>query len=50
MEVFLRILSDRGTEFCGRPERHDYQLYLAINGNSFPRLGAPRGAETPYDA
>lgn len=27
----LRILTDRGTEFCGRPERHDYQLYLAIN-------------------
>ncbi len=27
----LRILSDRGTEFCGRPERHDYQLYLAVN-------------------
>jgi transposase InsO family protein len=27
----LRILTDRGTEYCGRPERHDYQLYLAIN-------------------
>ncbi len=27
----LRILSDRGTEFCGRVEHHDYQLYLAIN-------------------
>ncbi len=27
----LRILTDRGTEFCGRPERHDYQLYLAVN-------------------
>jgi transposase InsO family protein len=27
----LRILTDRGTEFCGRPEQHDYQLYLAIN-------------------
>ena len=27
----LRILTDRGTEFCGRPERHDYQLFLAIN-------------------
>lgn len=27
----LRILTDRGTEFCGRIEHHDYQLYLAIN-------------------
>ena len=27
----LRMLTDRGTEFCGRPERHDYQLYLALN-------------------
>jgi len=27
----LRILTDRGTEYCGRPERHDYQLYLAVN-------------------
>ena len=27
----LRILTDRGTGYCGRPEVHDYQLYLAIN-------------------
>lgn len=27
----LRILTDRGTEYCGKAERHDYQLYLAIN-------------------
>ena len=27
----IRILTDRGTEFCGRPERHDFQLYLALN-------------------
>ncbi len=27
----LRLLTDRGTEFCGRPERHDYQLFLAVN-------------------
>lgn len=27
----LRILTDRGTEYCGRPEHHDYQLYLALN-------------------
>jgi transposase InsO family protein len=27
----LRILTDRGTEFCGRADTHDYQLYLALN-------------------
>lgn len=25
-----RILTDRGTEYCGNPERHEYELYLAI--------------------
>ncbi len=25
----LRILTDRGTEYCGRIDQHDYQLYLA---------------------
>jgi transposase InsO family protein len=27
----LRILTDRGTEFCGRHDEHPYQLYLAVN-------------------
>lgn len=27
----LRMLTDRGTEYCGKVEQHDYQLYLAIN-------------------
>lgn len=27
----LRILTDRGTEYCGKVEQHDYELYLAIN-------------------
>ena len=26
----LRVLTDRGTEYCGRPENHEYELYLAI--------------------
>ncbi|HEY8354774.1 MAG TPA: IS481 family transposase [Methylophilaceae bacterium] len=26
----LRILTDRGSEYCGNPERHEYQLYLAL--------------------
>ena len=29
--LVLRILTDRGTEYCGRADRHDYQLFLAIN-------------------
>lgn len=28
----LRMLTDRGTEYCGKAETHDYQLYLAVNG------------------
>lgn len=27
----LRILTDIDTEYCGKVEHHDYQLYLAIN-------------------
>ena len=27
----IRILTGRGTEYCGKPETHDYQLYLTIN-------------------
>ena len=26
----LRILTDRGTEYCGKREHHEYQLYLAV--------------------
>ena len=26
----LRIMTDRGTEYCGNVERHEYQLYLAL--------------------
>jgi transposase InsO family protein len=26
----LRLLTDRGTEYCGNPERHAYELYLAV--------------------
>ena len=25
-----RVLTDRGTEYCGDPERHEYELYLAV--------------------
>ena len=26
----LRLLTDRGTEYCGAREHHEYQLYLAL--------------------
>jgi len=28
-----RVLTDRGTEYCGAPERHEYELYLAVVEN-----------------
>ncbi|SCY62387.1 hypothetical protein SAMN05216420_11085 [Nitrosospira sp. Nl5] len=32
----IRLLTDRGTECCGKLETHDYQLYLALNVLSTP--------------
>jgi len=26
----LRVLTDRSSEFCGNPERHEYELNLAV--------------------
>ena len=28
--ALTRVLTDRGTEYCGTPERHEYELYLAV--------------------
>jgi transposase InsO family protein len=28
----LRVLTDRGTEFCGSLDKHPYELYLQLNG------------------
>lgn len=36
----LRMLTDRGSEFCGRADRHDYELYLAINDIDHSRTKA----------
>jgi len=30
-QCLLRILTDRGTEYCGNLETHSYQLFLAVN-------------------
>ena len=36
----LRILTDRGTEYCGAREHHEYQLYLAIEDIDHSRTKA----------
>jgi len=45
------VLTDRGTEYCGNPEHHEYELYLALedidNTNKLSRLELrPRTAFT----
>lgn len=36
----LRILTDRGTEYCGRLDSHEYQLFLAISDIDHTRTKA----------
>ena len=36
----LRILTDRGTEYCGNREHHEYQLYLAVENIDHTRTKA----------
>lgn len=36
----LRVLTDRGTEYCGNPEHHPYELYLAIENIDHSRTKA----------
>lgn len=36
----LRVLTDRGTEFCGKVENHAYQLYLAVENIDHSRTKA----------
>ena len=36
----LRVLTDRGSEYCGNPERHEYELYLAIEDIDHSRTKA----------
>jgi transposase InsO family protein len=37
-----RILTDRGTEYCGRPDRHPYELYLAVEDIDHTRTRTKR--------
>jgi transposase InsO family protein len=36
----MRILTDRGTEYCGKVEQHEFQLYLAVNDVDHTRTKA----------
>lgn len=36
----LRILTDRGTEYCGKADSHDFQLYIAVNDIEHTRTKA----------
>lgn len=36
----LRILTDRGTEYCGKVESHDYELFLAVHDIDHTRTKA----------
>jgi len=38
----LRVLTDRGTEYCGRADSHDYQLFLAVNDIDHTKTRAAR--------
>lgn len=52
----LRILTDRGTEYCGKPDSHDFQLYLALNNLNTRKLrqdplkqtGSVSGSTEPF--
>lgn len=35
-----RILTDRGTEYCGSPDHHEYELYLAVENIDHTRTKA----------
>ncbi len=36
----LRVLTDRGTEYCGQREHHEYELYLAVENVDHSRTKA----------
>jgi transposase InsO family protein len=38
----LRILTDRGTEYCGNREHHEYQLYMAVENIDHTKTRARR--------
>ena len=37
-----RVLTDRGTEYCGAPDRHEYELYLTVEDIEHTRTNNKR--------
>src|SRR5262245_9233201 len=37
-----RVPTDRGAEFCGKPDNHEYELYLAVENIDHTRTKARR--------
>jgi hypothetical protein len=38
-----RVLTDPGTEYCGNPEHHEYELYLAVENPHQSALSTSQG-------
>jgi transposase InsO family protein len=38
----IRMLTDRGTEYCGKVETHDYELYLGVSGIEHTKTRHPQ--------
>ena len=38
----MRMLTDRGTEYCGNRENHEYELYLAVEDIAHSKIKAKR--------
>ncbi len=45
----LRILTDRGTEYCGALERHEYEFYLALENINHARTKTKSPQTKAYD-
>jgi hypothetical protein len=45
----LRVLTDRGSEYCGNSERHEYELYLAVENHSRTQTKSPQTNEEVAD-
>jgi hypothetical protein len=44
----LRILTDRGSEYCGNREYHEYQLYLTVENIDHSKTKSKTTAEQWY--
>lgn len=38
----MHVLTDRGTEYCGNRENHEYELYLAVEDIAHSKIKAKR--------